>query len=300
MKKVEHITVCICTYKRPELLRLLLLSLDKQVTEGLFDYSIVIVDNDRSESARKCVESHARQSKALVRYYSEPEQNIALARNRAVENAKGEYVAFVDDDEFPNEDWLLYLYKAICEFNADGVLGPVRPRFTSEPPEWVIRGRFCERESFPTGFVIKKPESTRTGNVLLNRKVFDGIGKPFDPMFGRVGGEDVDFFRRLMGLGNTFVWCNEGCVNETLPAARYTRSYFLRRALLRGIANSKNVPFLSSNVLKSIVAFALYTPALPVLLLVRHDLFMKFLIKDCDHVGKLLALLGLEIMKERP
>lgn len=299
MTEGKHISVCICTFKRSELLRQLLSKLEEQKTEGLFDYSIIIVDNDKFESARQAAESRAQQSKISISYYVEPEQNIALARNRAVKNAKGDFVAFIDDDEFPNEDWLLNLYKTFHKFRADGILGPVKPYFATEPPEWIIAGRLCERESFQTGCIIKKAENTRTGNVLLNGKLFDGIDNPFDPRFGKTGGEDVDFFKRMMQRGNVFVWCKEAYVNEIVPPERFKRSYFLKRALLRGVANSKKVSFLSFDVLKSIMAVILYTPALSVLLLWRHDLFMKYLIKDCDHIGKILALCGLKVVKER-
>jgi glycosyltransferase involved in cell wall biosynthesis len=86
--------------------------LEGQKTESLFDYSNVIADNDRSESARQTVESCTRQLKISISYYVEPEQNIAYARNKAVENAKGDFIGFIDDDEFPIEQWLLNHYKA--------------------------------------------------------------------------------------------------------------------------------------------------------------------------------------------
>jgi succinoglycan biosynthesis protein ExoM len=299
MTEAKRISVCICAYKRPQLLRYLLLKLESQQTEGLFDYSIVIVDNDSAETARQTAEACAQQWKIPISYYVEPEQNIARARNRAIEKSEGDFVAFIDDDEFPNEDWLLKLYKTLCEFQADGVLGPVNPYFETKPPEWVIKGRLCERASFQTGFVIKKPESTRTGNVLLNRKLFDGIIDPFNPEFGKTGGEDVDFFKRMMQKGHIFVWCDEGCVSEIVPPERYKKSYFLKRALLRGVTNSRKVSFLSFDIPKSLLALVLYTPVLPVLFLFRYDLFMKYLIKDCDHIGKLLALCGLKVVRER-
>jgi succinoglycan biosynthesis protein ExoM len=297
--EVKHISVCICTFKRPALLWRLLSSLERQLTEALFDYSVVIVDNDRAESARQTVELYACQSKIPICYHIEPEQNIALARNKAVENAKGDFIAFIDDDEFPNEDWLLNLYKAFHRFPTDGVLGPVKPYFETEPPQWIIRGRLCERKSFETGAVIRNPKYTRTGNVLLNRRLFVNKENRFDPLFGKTGGEDVDFFERMIRESNVFVWCNEASVNEIVPPQRFRRSFFLKKALLRGVANAQKVPFCSLHTLKSFVAIGAYTLLLPALLLVRHDLFMKYLIKDCDHIGKLLALCGFKVLKAR-
>ena len=296
--KQEHINVCICTYNRPELLNNLLIKLQNQKTNQSFSYSIIVVDNDYEQLGKVVVEAIKKNAKIQIDYYVEPEQNIALARNKAVENAKGDYIAFIDDDEFPVDDWLLNLYQTLNKYAVDGVLGPVKPYFETEPPQWIIRGRLFEREFFQTGTIIQNPKYTRTGNVLLSRKIFVDKESPFDPRFGKTGGEDVDFFKRMIQKGNVFVWCNEACVNEIVPPERFKRSYFLKRALLRGVANSRKASLFSTDALRSITAFILYTPALPVLLL-RHDLFMKYLIKDLDHIGKLLALCGLEVVKER-
>lgn len=102
----------------------------------------------------------------------------------------------------------------------------------------------------------------------------------------------------MIQKGKIFVWCDEACVYEIVPAERLKRSYFLKRALLRGLVNSTKVPFMSFDILKSVIAFILYTPAL-IALLFRHDLFMKYLVKDCDHIGKLLGKCGVKIIKER-
>ena len=132
MSETHHISVCICTYKRPKLLEKLLLSAEKQDTEGRFYYSIVVIDNDRFESAREIVESYKLRSKLQVSYAVEPEQNIALARNKAVENSNGDFIAFIDDDEFPEHEWLLNLYIAMRTFGAHGILGQVKTYFETE------------------------------------------------------------------------------------------------------------------------------------------------------------------------
>src|SRR5271157_4036017 len=102
----NHICVCICTYKRPQLLKRLLDELSTQETNSLFTYSIVVTDNDHLRSAELVVSDFAARSAIPVKYCLEPRQNIALARNKAIENASGEFVAFVDDDEFPAKRWL--------------------------------------------------------------------------------------------------------------------------------------------------------------------------------------------------
>ena len=105
----KHISVCICTYKRPKLLKKLLSELEKQQTEEYFDFSIIVVDNDKAESAKNTVENFAKYSQIVVEYYVEPEQSRALVRNKAIKMAKGDFVALIDDDEYPESRWLLNL-----------------------------------------------------------------------------------------------------------------------------------------------------------------------------------------------
>ena len=109
--RLDHVVVCICTYKRAEGLTRLLEAIGQQDTAGLFTYSVVVVDNDRSESARSVVGSVSTGSAQRVSYFCEPQQNISLARNKAVKSARGEFVALIDDDEWPQDDWLLRMYK---------------------------------------------------------------------------------------------------------------------------------------------------------------------------------------------
>ena len=123
---VPHISVCICTFRRPNFLNGLLQKLDLQKTESSFTFSLIIVDNDASESAKETVLQFRNTSPLEVRCFVEPEQNIALARNKALENAKGDFIAFIDDDELPVTDWLIKLFQTCQAYQVDGVLGEKR------------------------------------------------------------------------------------------------------------------------------------------------------------------------------
>ncbi len=291
--EIKHISVCVCTYKRPHLLKRLLRELGGQHTGGLFTYSIVIVDNDCLQSARRVVSDFAATTKIPTSYFVEPQQNIALARNRSLENTSGDFIAFLDDDEEPPTDWLIRLVEAIESYRADGVLGPVLPHFATPPPDWIVRGKFFERPPLPTGTWLQWGQ-TRMGNVLLRRRILEDPQNRFLPEYGG-GGEDADLFRRLTAKGMRFVWCAEAAVREIIPPERCRRTYLLRRALLRGRAPyNQGWP-----VVKSLVAAPTYALALPLLFLFNHRAFMWCLIKECDHLGRILAFLGLDVVKEK-
>jgi cellulose synthase/poly-beta-1,6-N-acetylglucosamine synthase-like glycosyltransferase len=273
----------------------LLSELRVQDTGGLFTYSIVIADNDELQSGEAVTLDFAAESHIETRYCVEPRQNIALARNKAVENARGDFLAFIDDDEFPGKRWLLTLFKACNDYDADGVLGPVRPYFDKDPPKWVVKGKFYERPTYRTGLVIDWRKG-RTGNVLLRRRIFAPGGQAFRPSF--LTGEDQDFFRRMIEKGHSFIWCNEAVAYEVVPPIRWKRTFLLRRAWLRGAIAVVHPAFGPRQIAKSVIAVPVYAAALPFALVLGHHRFMTLLVKLTDHLGKLLSLLGINPIRE--
>lgn len=293
--EIRHISVCICTFKRPQFLQRLLRELVDQQTDGLFSYSIVVVDNDYLQSAKAAVEEFERTSRIPIGYYVEPQQNIPLARNKAIENAQANYIAFIDDDELPIKRWLLTLLKACDEYGVDGVLGPVKRRFEEKPPDWVLMGQFYERRTFPTGTVLEWKHG-RTGNVLLKGHLFATGELPFRPEFR--ASEDQDFFHRMIEKGYRFIWCDEAVAYEIVPPTRWKRTIMLKRALLRGAMARLQPSFGVRDTAKSGIAVVVYIMALPFAALMGQHKFMDLLIRLFDHLGKLLALVGIHPVKE--
>lgn len=271
--------------------------LSNQDTGGCFTFSVVVVDNDRSESAKRVVEGFILTSPIQVTYCVEPRQNIALARNKAIENAKGDFIAFIDDDELPTEGWLRNLLASCNAHGAAGALGPVKPYFSDPPPDWIVKGKIVERPTYATGHVMDWRES-RTGNLLFKKEVVSGLVQPFRSQFG-TGGEDVDFFERMMKNGYKFVWCNEAEVYEEVSHDRLKRSYYIRRGLLRGKNTFQREGCNPLSIAKSIIALTAYGLTLPFILIGGQHLFMRYAIKCSDHAGKVLAAINLNPVSER-
>jgi cellulose synthase/poly-beta-1,6-N-acetylglucosamine synthase-like glycosyltransferase len=295
-----HISVCVCSYQRPALLKRTLIGLSAQDTKGQFEYSVVVCDNDDRESARAVVSELSPKSPQTITYCCEPRRGIAHARNTALDNATGDAIAFIDDDEVPDEQWLYHLYDSQQKQVASAVLGPVRPYFDGEPPAWILKAGLCNRPEHPTGYMLAWSEC-RTGNVLFKKEITQGIQPVFRAEM--VTGSDVDFFLRLAQKGHKFTWCNEAVVYELVPPNRWKRSFMLKRALLRG-GNMMRRGHLPPRVRllrvgTSAIAVPLYTAMLPFLQLRGHHLFMKYLIKWCDHFGRLLGFFNIEPVRER-
>ncbi len=294
---IPHITVCICTFQRPALLRRLLTDLARQETQDRFTFSAVVADNDPAESARSLVEECRAALPLRIEYVVEPRRSISHARNKSLEPAKGQYIAFIDDDEFPPAVWLRNMFRALNESGVAGVFGPVRPHYDPATPSWVKKAGFYERPEHPTGFTMPWQEC-RTGNVLVVRNVLLHLNPVFRPEFGG-GASDQDLFRRLSELGHRFIWCNEAAVYEVVPPGRCRRSFLVRRALLRGSISLRHPEGRLTNIVKAFLALPCYALALPFLQLRGHHFFMLYLVKMSDHLGRLLALFGLRPVRVR-
>src|SRR5438309_4254332 len=149
---MSTVTVCIATYRRAERLTAVLEDLTRQTR---LPDEVVIVDNDAAGSAQPVVEQRLRESAPFpVRYAVQPVKNISLTRNRTVELAGGEWLAFIDDDERAPPAWLGQLLEAAARNAADGVLGPVEPVVPPSAPAWIRRGHFYEFPRMASGMVI--------------------------------------------------------------------------------------------------------------------------------------------------
>jgi glycosyltransferase involved in cell wall biosynthesis len=292
-----HISVCICTFRRLELLTRLFAKLALQKTDSAFTFSVAVVDNDKEGSAQATVLALAKQYNLPTAYEIEPQRNFASVRNRIVRLAKGDYIAFIDDDEVPVDEWLLNLWTALLRNKADGALGPVRPYYDETPPRWLVKSRLTERPALPTDLVLNWNQ-TRTGNVLLAASIFNGRGIRFDERFAS-GGEDVDFFKRSIQNGCRFVWCEEAPAYELVPTDRLRRSYYIRRALLQGANTCKYADHRMKLAVKSFLGIFIYSLALPFLALAGQHLFVRYLVKECNHIGTALALLGFQPIGSR-
>jgi len=228
----SKVSVCLCTYQRNAMLAVCLDSLLGQ--QCTFQFEVIVVDNDLNGSAAPVVELKKelfRRKGLILKYAIESQQGIACARNSSVAMATGLFVAFIDDDETANPDWLQCLYSSMMSYGADAVKGPVLPQFPAEFP--IFQKRLFAFQHLPTGTRVDEG-AMATGNVLVKRSLLTGREGPFDVTFNRTGGEDTDIFCWLSSRGAKFVWCAEALVYEMQPLERTKLKWHLLRAYRGG------------------------------------------------------------------
>lgn len=228
------LVIAVLTFRRPDELRKHLPQVVKHAESllaarpDMFEASVLVVDNDPSESARTVVEDLA----LGVRYVCEPIPGIATARNRALDEAVGsDLLVFIDDDERPLPGWLPALLDTWQMHHAAAVPGTVVPHYESVPDPWLVEGGFFDRPVRASG---TRMPTAAAGNLLIDLRQLRGSGLRFEEPFGRTGGEDSLLGRRLVRQGLEIIWCSESAVEDMIPAARLTRSWVLRRAWSQG------------------------------------------------------------------
>ena len=293
---MDHIAICIATFKRPQLLEALLNAIERQMTGSRFRFSVIIVDNDANASAQTIAENYTRH------YHIESEKNIALARNRAVTEAMAlgaDFIAFIDDDEVPVLDWLLRLYEAIQ--GMDIVHGPVRSDVPNTPFYKVFFSRL-ERARSPSLTNI----GHGTGNCLIRAGVFQQLR--FDPAFGISGGEDSDFFYRAWQAGLRFGWAQDAVVTETVPPNRITVQWALARAFRGGNSfiriHQKNTDrrtqlILFGTLWMKLFIDVIYIPIMPLIVVASPVWFWRIVRKSFGHLGQLYAFMNYVYLEYR-
>lgn len=232
------ISVCVCTFRRPQRLQRTLESVGRQRLPEGTSCEVLVVDNDEAASGEATVDAFAASAHVAVRYVVEPRKGLSAARNRTLELAAGEWLALIDDDEVAAADWLVALYQTAQECRADAVIGVVRPEFEVPPPAWVASAGSFDLWLPPTGTNVNAGDAL-TGNALLRAAFLKAQNLRFDLAFNETGGEDTDFFRRLLDRGGVVVSSRQAVVHELVPRDRVTPEYLARRAVRQGEVHAR-------------------------------------------------------------
>lgn len=235
------LSICVPTYRRPGGLFQLLGALDAQrFDEPQLEIRIVVVDNDAAESAREVVDDARSWLRHPIHYRVEKRVGIPQARNAALAAAlASDWIAFVDDDEVPEPDWLAALWRVQRATGADVVTGPSLPRFAQPPPPWIVESRLFEPLRRATGASLP---TAYTNNVLVRGAALRALDALFDERFTLGVGEDAELFARVAAAGGRIVWADDAIVYENVPPARATLRWLLARGYRDGAATAAVAP----------------------------------------------------------
>jgi succinoglycan biosynthesis protein ExoM len=228
-----RVCIAIPTFRRPESLRALLRGVAVQVIPSGFSVEVLVVDNDSRPSAEHLVRGMIDGFPFALAYSHVAEPGLSSVRNFILSYARDRFafLAMIDDDEYPEPQWLHELLRVQSATDADAVIGSVPPALPAEAPRWIRSGSFFDLPSPPDGSSIRFGYS---GNCLLCLSSLARYRVTFDSALNFAGGEDLLFFRQLIVRGATLVYAAKAIAHETIGSDRLRASYLLRLNFRRG------------------------------------------------------------------
>ena len=201
--------------------------------EGAPRFRVLVADNAQDRVEELQVANLAAHLGLNIAYLHAPAANVAVARNACLDHATADLIAFIDDDEIADSDWLAQLHQGLQSL--DVVFGPVQAHYAGDAPPWLRHGDFLSK--IPARRSDGSCATGHTANVLLRRRC---IGtRRFDPALGNSGGEDTLFFALLERDGARLGYCPTARVHEPADAARTRLSWLSRRAFGSGQAHAR-------------------------------------------------------------
>ena len=225
-----RVDILMCTFRRPEVTQALE-ALKNLVSPDGIELTIIVADNDTTDSARNAVSSVATTSPIPITYIHAPEKNISVARNACLDATNADWIVFIDDDEIAPDDWIVSLWTRAIQTSADTIFGPVKAIYPDDAPNWVVQLDLHSSLVSPKRGGLK---TGHTGNMMLRWKGQAWSDQRFDVARGLSGGEDTEFFFRLGRLGATFEFAEKAVVVEGVPPSRMSMAWLKRRRFRMG------------------------------------------------------------------
>lgn len=238
-----QISAIICTHNRDMYLGAAIDSLLAQ--DFAADFEVVVVDNGSGDRTREVVEQRA--SDPRLKYIFEPTIGLSVARNTGARIARGDILAYLDDDAVASPSWLQVLYFAYQDNSqlaiAGGKVTLLWPPGIQQP-RWISPGLAGNLGAYDLGdsiIHIEQPGLTPRGlNYSIRRSFLEEIGG-FDPQLGRVGknllsNEELQMTEFALQRGWQVAYLPEALVAHNVAPERLQRSWFLNRGWWQGIS----------------------------------------------------------------
>jgi glycosyltransferase involved in cell wall biosynthesis len=236
------ITVAIQTYNRSALLAETLGSLRNLRCPAATEYEILVVDNNSDDNTPQVVQEYSHVLGPRLRSVFEPRQGVSHARNRALQEAGGQIVSFLDDDVIVDPNWLSAVATAFGAYSAAVVGGRSYLIFRSKRPAWLPEHYefYLSRLDYGDQVIVNTDHDLYGLNFSVRKDRAVQAGG-FSPSLGRCGstsfrsGEESELLRRIRARGGVVVYEPRAIVGHIVAQERLTKKWFLRRAFAAGV-----------------------------------------------------------------
>jgi glycosyltransferase involved in cell wall biosynthesis len=235
-----NITVIVCTYNRWQSLTKALESVAaSQLPEGVA-WEVLVVDNNSSDRTREVIEGFGRQYGDRFRYAFEPQPGKSHALNTGIREARGDILAFFDDDVTVDPTWLRNLTAPLEACQWAGAGGRTLPMCPVTPPRWLaLNGTYSNAGMLYAHFdlgdqPLQLDRAPYGANMAFRKEAFEkygGFRTDLGPGPSRKFthfNDDTEFGRRLMTAGEKLRYEPSAVVYHVVLPERIRKEYFLK------------------------------------------------------------------------
>lgn len=141
--------------------------------QTFFDFEVLLIDDGSTDGSREIIDKYIKED-SRFKLLGGTHIGFPLAKNLGLDNAKGEYICFLDSDDFLEPTYLELLYKALIENNADiACCGFSSPKNRSDNSSYIKDLKIYREERMRDFFCIRI--STFMWNKLFRREIFDDL-----------------------------------------------------------------------------------------------------------------------------
>jgi len=232
------ITVILCTYNRCQILPNALSSVAASNLPESVGWEVLVVDNNSSDQTRDVVEEFCRRYPGRFRYLFEPQPGKSHALNAGIREARGDVLAFMDDDVTVDPTWLQNLTADLEDGEWAGAGGRVLLEGTFSSPRWLaLDGPYSLGHTlfahFDKGaYACELTEAPFGTNMAFRKEMFEKYGAFRTDMGPSPGSEirheDAEFGHRLLTAGERLRYEPSAVVYHPAPEHRIQKDYFLK------------------------------------------------------------------------
>jgi glycosyltransferase involved in cell wall biosynthesis len=245
-----NVTVILCTYNRFQSLARALDSVARLEMPSSDVWEVLVVDNNSNDQTRATVEGFVARYPGKFRYLFEPQAGKSYALNAGIREARGDVLAFIDDDIIVDKDWLHTLIANLDGNTWTGAGGRILPANEFSRPAWLplegpnnMGGILA---LFDLGQVSRELDEPPFGTNMAYRKEmfakYGGFRTDLGPQPGsELRNEDTEFGRRLLKAGERLRYEPSAVVYHRVPEERLTKEYFLKFCFDHGRASIREV-----------------------------------------------------------
>jgi len=242
------VSVIIPTYDRPQYALDAVRSVIAQRDIDSPGFEVIVVENNPQPKLESQIGNLSAATSVPLRHVHEARPGLHEARHRGATEARGDLLAYVDDDVLAPPDWLRALIEPFSDSAVAIVGGPVRPRWEATPPAWL--------DQFPASYLslldegdevcdLTYPEGAYGCNLAVRRTVLYEVGG-FNPdamgwdrrQFWLRGDGETGLHLRVADAGYRVSYQPSATLEHRIPAERLTARAFRRRGLMVGLSHS--------------------------------------------------------------